>query len=235
MKKLFLVIFCTIVLGVFIGFNYLLWDREEKIASIKGLQSINAASDSSIAALTRQLKSLEDDKDSADERIKQLEDLIKQYDNDKNTLRAKVFELQEMQSDKDDTIFKLKQMIDVKDFDTQVRKWIEAIDTNNYKAAYDIYGKDLGDPSKSLTIDEFTSLFKNVVRSIKIKSVKQYLNEYSEDRGKIILEVNLEVRNYENIPYNKQIFNEGENKRFFTVDYDKINETWGIVNYSKLP
>lgn len=49
MKRFFLVMVCAILIAVFIAFNYLLWDRESKLAEIKNLESVNASYSANIS------------------------------------------------------------------------------------------------------------------------------------------------------------------------------------------
>ena len=56
MKKFVLVLVCTLIILFFVGFNYLLWDRENKVEDIRTLENTNENKDDLIAYLTSERK-----------------------------------------------------------------------------------------------------------------------------------------------------------------------------------
>ena len=82
-----LVLVCTLIILFFVGFNYLLWDRENKVEDIRTLENTNENKDDLIAYLTSERKRVENEKNKLDEEIKALEkkitDLNEQIEKDR--------------------------------------------------------------------------------------------------------------------------------------------------------
>lgn len=236
MKKLFLVIFCTMIIGVFVGFNYLLWDREDKASFIEDLKNTNEANNASINALSRQIKSLEDENDAFRDRVAELEKSNEAYEGQVALLEETVKGHEEALKAKDITLLGLKQLVDSAVFEEPVREWAEAIDKGDYETAYRLYAKDPGNPDLIMTLENYSSLYKSSTKSLRLKSVKLYVGEEDGDNmGEIILEAVLEAKNTEGAEASRLVFSEGANDRYFTLTFDGNSKSWVISRMTTSP
>lgn len=86
MKKFILVMISALLMVVFIAFNYLLWDRENKEKNIETLENSNASNNASINALGREISMLEEKNKSLETQAGELEEQNKALADSKNQL-----------------------------------------------------------------------------------------------------------------------------------------------------
>lgn len=219
MKKLVMVIVCTLVMILFIALNYLLWDRENKM-------NIDAHKDASINALGREIRNLEASNSSFKERINVLEGNIK-------LLEKKNEELQHEKDitagnilQKNEIINQLKQTVDGNTFENVVLKWVDAIDKAQYESAYKLQLSQFPNQN-AMTLEDFINYYKANVKNIKVTAVSMNIQGVpDEKKGDITLKVALEVKRVPNS--GKIIFEEGQNEKLFTVIFSKEKNSWII-------
>lgn len=235
MKKFVLVIFCTMLLAVFVAFNYLLWERENREKDIKSLEYSNADNNSIINALGREVKNLENENVTLKDKVNQLENTTKTLWDDKNNIEMHKVKAEEELLRKNEIINILKQKADMKFLEEPIRKWIEMINSEDYQAAYSLYNKDISQTPSILSLSEYAQKFKGIIKSIKIESIKLYIEEVPEDKkGDIVFDVSLEVKNIENAPKDQGFLAEGQNEVLFTLDFNSENNNWFISSISLL-
>jgi len=235
MKKLVLVMVCALLLLMFIGFNYLLWDRENRKEDIRNLENSNASNNASINTLGREIKSLEDENRQLKARIELLENENDNLQSERIKSEQDKLKIIGTLSQKNEVIDKLKQNTDLQPLQEDIKKWVEYLNKGEYETAYKLLDLKNVDQGEFSSIDVFISTYRNSFKSIKIKSVELYTKGPDDDKkGDIIfiavLEVEMDGAN-EASGIGKP-FNEGLNERFFTVDYDKDKDKWVISNIS---
>ncbi|MCX7923757.1 MAG: hypothetical protein N3B21_17370 [Clostridia bacterium] len=226
MKKLVLILICTLILTVFIAFNYLLWDREDKIKSI---ESLNSSSSVKIEDLQKKIETL-------DYINKQLREDISDLDDQNTRLRSEKKQAEEASQaikgeleQKNEVINKLKQEMDTASLEAIVKKWVENIDSTKYEAAYELQINQVEDSKFELF--DFISSYKNSIKSMKLKSIKLDNEAGSnQNRGGITFKVVLDVEKLENS--SETIFISGLNQVFFKMTYEPLKERWAIWEVS---
>jgi len=230
MRKLILVVTCILILGIFITFNYLLWDRENKI---RNYENINYSKNASIDALGEKIKSLDDN-------IKQLNDKIADLENKNKLLTDRNAQLTQdnlkIQADlkyKNDLINVLKQQSDIKPFEAIVKKWADGIDKSQYAISYDLQDKESLSQDGIYKLEDFINAYKGSIKSMKVKSVKMTIDFFILDRkGDITLDVTLDVK----VDGSKgnRFFSDGTNERLFTLALNSDRNDWIISSISNL-
>lgn len=228
MKNLVLIMVFVLIMTVFIAFNYLLWDREN-------FQEINLSKTAAIDAFSKQLNNLEERNKLYEANIKSLQKDIEELTQKNNSLiRQLELKEDEMNSillrleSKDKFINVLKQRIDLSPMKDIIIDWVEKLNSRDYKGAYELqYGTDA--ENAVLSLDKFTSDYKDIVKSIEIKSMDLLVEGSSiRDLGDCIaLKVVLDVQKIEE--FKGQFYN-GINIRYFIFSYNNEKETWDIVD-----
>lgn len=228
MKKLFLILVCSILMTIFIAFNYLLLDREKNNKNIENLKYNNESQSVSIDVLGNEIKNSKDRISELNRKISELEqnnlNLQNQVQDLQNNLLLKEAELTE----RSQLVDKIKKELDQKPFISLIKKYVESLDNGDFKAAYELYSKDAN--GKEIQLNEYNSILE-AIKSMKINSVKMKSDsEDGKDSGQISFEVSLDVKLKENA---KSIsYNEGENERLFTFGYNKLPDQWVIISIS---
>lgn len=216
MKKLILIVFSAIVLGVFIALNYLLWDREMRINK-------NADSVESINALSRQIKSQTDENRQLNIKIYELEDSVKALQGKLSQADSENKALKETLQTRENTIAVMKGSADLAPLVSAIGKWVEAIDGGQYDVAYNLMAKSPTRPEKN----EFTTNYKASVKSMSIASVTYAGEAVQNDRkGEIVIRTVLKV--VRSTPEGKVALTDGSNVRLFAMIYDKDKTGWVI-------
>jgi cell division protein FtsB len=234
MKKLALVMICTLLIVVFIAFNYLLWDRENKEKDIENLERLRTSSSTSIDTLGRKIKELEDENNFLKDRMNELETSNRLLEHEKKRLGQDKTDIGNILDRKLEIIDVLKQHADLKPLEEIAVKWVEDIDQGDYTTAYELMQKQPSNPDGFSDVDNFTASYKNTVKNIKIISLELCTEGIPDNkRGNIIFKADLEVQlvNQRNSAPKVQ-FNEGVNEVFFIFDYDKKTGQWMIANIS---
>ena len=232
MKKLVLFLVSALIIFTFIALNYLIWEKENREKDIENLKYINLNSNSRINAYERDIKNLEEQLKTLKAELSELENNNKLLEEDKLKLEKEVANYTELIEKKNGTIGALTQMVNIKELDAPVRKWIEAIDSGKYEEAYKIQSKELLEQQNIKNPGDFAQKFKNSVKSMKIKDIKLVTEKVPEDKmGNIIFNVAVDVEKTENNQENN-VFINGSNNLFFTVDYDVELKCWVISSIS---
>jgi len=244
MKKFIVIMSFVLIIIIFVGLNYLLWERENREKDIRGLQEASTSGNLTINALNRQLENLENT-------LKLRNDNIDKITNENNALRKDIEELKQENIRLNNMIRHKAEVINsvYKDIqqggpiETSIKKWAEYISSANYKEAYSIWYGNGKEAEESL--DQFTNKYKNIVNSIKIKSITPYnidtnagknmdkdnidrkiIDEY--DKGDVFLLVELDVKLAEWAVKYDLLFNQGENKKIIVLSYNAKDKKWYI-------
>jgi len=234
MKKFVLVMICTLIMVIFIGFNYLLWDRDNRVKDIQALQSTNEDNSATISALQREIKSYEQDNG-------QLAQQITDLNNNINAQKDTITGLQKQNSDYDGIIGSknallniLKSEVTPDILQAPVKKWVQSIDTGEFETAYRLQMDNKYSVASKITLQRFSDFYKNEIKSVKIKSIALKTDGIPIQRdGDIIMDAVLDVRSLTgstvvSIEDGMISFNEGLNQLYFTLLYDDYNNEWVI-------
>lgn len=232
MRKLVLVLICTVIMSIFIGFNYLLWDKENREMDIQYLRDSNEYNSATINALNREIKKLDDEKNGLNTKINELEFDNRILNVNNQNLTQENTKFSEALNEKNDVIAGLKKNVDLSVLEQTIRIWVESINSGDYQTAYGLlHNKYISKHDNISGIFRFTNLMKSSVKSMELKSVKLYEYEISEDdRGNIVFDATIEVVMTDgNVSANIN-FKEGSNRCFFTIIYNEPDEEWVIGN-----
>lgn len=232
MKKLVLVMVCTLLMAIFIGFNYLLWDKENREKDIQSLQDSNAYNNATVNALSRDIKQLEDQNGGLNARINELEFNNKLLTANNQNLTQDNLKARDDLTLKNDMISALKKSMDLSMLELPIKKWADSINKGDYQAAYSLfYSKYLAKQESISDIFKFTEVYKSSVKNIEIKSTKLYEDEMSEEeRGNVVFDVVVNVKKTGEDKDSSSEFKEGSNRCFFTIIYDAQRVKWVISN-----
>ncbi|RCX18293.1 hypothetical protein DFR58_10552 [Anaerobacterium chartisolvens] len=232
MKKLVLVLVCTILMTVFLAFNYLLWDKKQNTESLKTLEYSNENKDATIDALGRQIKNLEDSARDLESRVNVLEGSNSELQKEKDELIKKQAEYEKLLKEKSDIIDVLKSQMDLKPLETAVRHWVQGIDEGQYDISYKLEAEHFKENGDILSQAEYADRYKKIINSIKLKSIKLQAQESGNEaaNGRIALEAELEVGLAQGAGESE--YSEGVNKRFFEMTFDKAKNLWLISGIS---
>ena len=227
MKKLALAMVFVLLMALFIAFNYLLWDRDNREAVLKDLQSRNADIGASVSAKDRDIKNLEEENSTLQEKISQLE-------NEKTALQQGKDQMSEEKDlttrtldDKIASLNVLKQLLDIKQLEIPVVKWTEAIDAGKYEDAYKLEYDNLSRQEKVVSQVDYSDNLKETVKNISIKSIGLDA-EKGSDTGEIYLSVSLDVKLVENADTTISRFDAGLNEMSFKLDYSMADSQFII-------
>ena len=225
MKKLVLVLVCTVIMTVFIAFNYLLLDREKTTKSIETLTFSNQSKSSSIEDLDLEIKNSKEKISELNKTITTMEDKYSQLARTNSDLMLNLNENDKIINDKNELSDKIKTQIDTKPFETIINQWCDGLSEGQYETAYNLYKK--ADSGKDISLEEFSTDLKESIKSIKVKEIalKNDIVEGTAD-GNIVFKVSLDIKLLK-APSSYSYF-EGLNERYFTFVYEKISDLWLI-------
>jgi len=237
MKKFIIVIVFVFLIAILISFNYLLWDREQRLASF---QDISDSNNLTIETLSEKMNAL-------DKLNKQLSIRVENLTDDNTTLQNKFSMLSDESLDlkrqiisRNDLIISLKKAIDVTPMDAVIKKWTENVNSKNYEVAEALISKN----SKDETIhnaEKFKEAYQSELNTIKIKTTKLF-TELTDDEHleKIQIKVVFEVvkpevtdENKDQIPQN--IFKSGDNEKYITMELNSETKEWLILEINDKP
>lgn len=239
MKKFVLIMVSTLVMIIFIAFNYLLWERDGREKDIRTLQTSNENNSATINALGRDIKNLEaDNKDMAQEND-DMEKLLEAVRADNTRLRDENINMGDELSERKRLVDQLKQDVDTSIINAPIRKWADSIDKAEYETAFDLqYGYFVIAPEGSPGLGDFTDFYKKYVKSMNIKSIGLKLKDVPASMaGMIIFEavVDIELSEGQITVTDKYIdlrYAEGPNEFYFTITYDEVHKKWVIGSIS---
>ncbi len=227
MKKFILVMVSALLIALFIAFNYLLWDRESKLAEIRNLESVNASYSASVSVHKREINTLEEEVKSLNNQITQYRDeidkLLQERDQaisdrlqEKATLKAKV-----------DFINVLKEHTDIQVLSRPVVLWAEAVNNGSFDEAFDIEYEGVPPRERTVSLSTYVEQMKATVERIEINEIKvDRLRGYGT--GDIYLNVRFSVRLVEDADISSSRFSDGENEMYVKLDYSKDKKAFII-------
>ena len=227
MKKFILVMVSALLIALFIAFNYLLWDRESKLAEIKNLESVNASYSASVSVHKREINTLEEEVKSLNNQITQYRDeidkLLQERDQaisdrlqEEATLKAKV-----------DFINVLKEHTDIQVLSRPVVLWAEAVNNGSFDEAFDIEYEGVPPRERTVSLSTYVEQMKATVERIEINEIKvDRLRGYGT--GDIYLNVRFSVRLVEDADISSSRFSDGENEMYVKLDYSKDKKAFII-------
>lgn len=227
MKKFILVIVFALLIALFIAFNYLLWDRESKLAEIRNLESVNASYSASVSVHKREINTLEEEVKSLNNQITQYRDeidkLLQERDQaisdrlqEEATLKAKV-----------DFINVLKEHTDIQVLSRPVVLWAEAVNNGSFDEAFDIEYEGVPPRERTVSLSTYVEQMKATVERIEINEIKvDRLRGYGT--GDIYLNVRFSVRLVEDADISSSRFSDGENEMYVKLDYSKDKKAFII-------
>jgi regulator of replication initiation timing len=218
MKKFILVMIFVLLTALFIAFNYLLWDRENKIAELKNLETANASYTTNINAQKREISSLEEEIDRLENQIKQLESDRDRLSEEKSTIQVEWAATRESLQERIDFINILKQYADINILSDPVVKWVEAINQGDFKQAYFLEYEGVEPADRAVRVEEYVEQMSSSIRRIEITQMKVDKLRGSGN-GDIFLNVTLDVKLPEEPDMKSLRFTEGVNEIYVKIDY----------------
>jgi len=238
MKKIILIIFFSLVIAVFVSFNYLLWERESREKDIKNLQDINSSNSITINILNRQLENLDNSLKIKDESINRLNEENNKLKKDLEKLNQDYLESIKVITRKNETIsyfYENLQNINPDVIEAPIKKWAEYINNGDYESAYKTFYVNKEEEKE--TFADFTNKYKDKVKSIEIKSIAFCNNEIENQygvsmlqKGDVFFTVELDVKLVENVNDKDVLFINGSNHKIFGLQYNTKENKWHISN-----
>ena len=226
MKKLALVLMCTVVLLFFIGFNYLLWDRETKTEDIKNNANY-------IKYLDQEVNRLEASNRTLATNITQLQSQVDTGKETIDNMQENIDELEILLSDKDESIRILKWYVDKSVPVTLIENWIKNLNEGKYSDAYNmIYGhglKQMDAPS----FRQFEGIYKDKVSLITLKFTELTQNNPSSKEtftGFYEYNAVVDAVLHENVSAVNQTLEAGLNTYSFKFGFEEQLKDWVIVD-----
>lgn len=232
MKKLVLVLISALLLAVFVGFNYLLWEREGREEKLRELETNNASNSSTMNSLTKQIKSLEDENANLTTSVDQLKNLNLTLQSEGQELKQERADANSQIVDKNNLIAALMQNVNIAVFEEVIKKWADAIETQKYDEAYKLeYGWKSNEDIKTV-LEDYSAAYKKNIKSIKFKTLAADTNVKTTPKGQIGLIVVFDVKLNAGVDPTETIFTEGENKKLFKLIYfsDKLGFVIDSIN-----
>lgn len=217
------------IIVVFVGFNYLLWERENREKDIKSLQDINASNSITINALNRQLENMENTLKLRSDNVNKLEDENSTLKKDLERLNQDNIKANKIIAHKSVVINYLYAKDQSELIEAPIRKWTEYINEGDYESAYRTWYISKEDEKESFT--SFVNKYKNIIKSIKLKSIELYSEDAEKSyEGDIFFAVELDIKLAEDGGGGgvDKLFIEGNNKKIFALQYNSKEEKWYI-------
>lgn len=232
MKKLVLVLVSALLLAVFVGFNYLLWEREGREEKLRELETNNASNSSTMNSLTKQIKSLEDENANLTTSVDQLKNLNLTLQSEGQELKQDRADANSQIVDKNNLIAALMQNVNSAAFEDVIKRWVDAIETQKYDDAYKLEYGWKSDEDIKITLEDYSANYRKNIKSIKFKSLSVDTNVKTTPKGQIGLVVVFDVKLNADSDILKTVFTEGENKKLFKLIYysDKLGFVIDSIN-----
>lgn len=227
MKKFILVMVFVLLTALFIAFNYLLWDRESKVAQLKSLENDKASYYASINAQKRETDALEEEVGILKEQLEQMETEKDRLIEEKNELNTDWFKTREILQERIDFINVLKQHADINVLAEPIAKWVQAVNEGNYKEAYDLEYEGVAEQDRAVSLIAYVEQLENTVSRIDIEQVKLDMLR-GAGTGDIYLDVKLNVKLEEKPKQQSPRFAEGENEVYVRIGYSYSKKSFII-------
>ncbi len=231
MRKFVLVLVCTLILTVFIAFNYLLWDREKKIESINVL---NINKNTTIEALSGQIKNLDQANNELRQKLQESEEQVENLKTSIYSLNNEIIDLKKENDYKDNLIRKLREIVDLQPLKDRIVFWADAVNEGDYAKAYSFLTGPIKSRKPYSNLQEFASDFRTAIKSINVESIELYEGaRFNSDQSDFVFNVGLSVVLVEGQA--KGEFSEGLNQKLFTVAYVAEMDDWVICDITGQP
>ncbi len=227
MKKFILVMVFALLIALFIAFNYLIWDRESKLAEIKNLETVNASYDSSISVHKREINTLEEEVGGLRDQIEKLQQEKAQLQKEREQAASDRNHTEELLRDRIDFINILKEQADIQFFAKPVTMWAEAVNNGSFEEAYSIEYEGLQAKDRTVSLSAYIEQMKASVTKIEIVDIKVDKLRGSGN-GDIYLDIRFNVKLVENADVLNSRFTDGENEMYVKVDYSKAKKAFII-------
>lgn len=231
MKKLVLAMVSILMIALFIAFNYLLWDRENRVKELKALEIDNASNSASMSLQNREIKSIEEENNTLKLKISQLQSEQELLTNSSNSLAEEKDRLNRSLTAKNSLLNALKAISDLKELEQPVKKWVDAISAGEYDKAYEYEYTSLMSYGSPPGVLPYTENLKNSIKTIGLKSLKLDTARGTAD-GEIVLDVELEIKLVDK--NTEKDYVDGINQRFIKLGYDETKKEFVILQISEL-
>ncbi|HEY5586417.1 MAG TPA: hypothetical protein VIK78_18245 [Ruminiclostridium sp.] len=233
MKKFIIITVFMFLIAILISFNYLVWDREKQIESF---QDISDSNNLTIDTLSEKMNNL-------DKLNKELETLTEDNTTTKENFSLISNENMELKKEiisKNNIIVVFKKSIDIAPMDTTIKKWVEEVNSKNYKGAEALISKN----SKDATITDVVNLkeiYQSELKAIRFKTSKLFTELTDEEHiGKIQVKVVFEVDKPDSTDENKDkipqvVFKSGDNEKYMTMELNEDTNQWLILEMTDKP
>ena len=247
MKKFGTIISFSIIVVIFIGLNYLLWERESREKDIKNLQNSSASDTLTINALNRQMENMENTLKTRDDSINKITEENDKLRKNLEELKQENIRFDNIIKSKTEAINNLYNNLGTQDYiKNLITQWAQYINQKDYEKAYSLwYGEK---KEEAETLEEYIKKYKNIVNSINVKSMEIYnldlIKKANEDnidkkiideyeKGDIFLMVELDVKLEDWAVKYDIMFDQGINKNVFLIKYDSKYGKWYIIDIRK--
>lgn len=237
MKKFIIVIVFVFLIAILISFNYLLWDREKQLESY---QDLSNAKNLSIDTLGEKINNLDKQNKELAEKISSLEKENSEIKSSNYKLIADSQQIRQKMEQNKGFISLLKSNMNIEPLETVIKKWVEAVNSKNFKTAKTLVSEDSKDEILS-NEEKFKTAYQSEIKAIRLKSSKLY-NELTDDEhlAKIQFQIIFEVDKPEAASESKEeipqvLFKSGENEKYITMELDREAGEWRISELSDKP
>jgi len=233
MKKFILVMVFVLLTALFIAFNYLLWDRESKVAQLKSLENEKASYYASINAQKRETQALEEEVGALQDQLEQMEAEKKSLIEEKNELNNDWIKTKETLQERIEFINVLKQHADINVLSEPVVKWAQAVNEGDFKEAYYLEYEGVAVQDRAVSLISYVEQLEGTVSRIDIAEVKIDVLR-GAGTGDIYLYVKLNVKLAEEPKQQSPRFTQGENEVFVRIDYSYNKKAFVISSINSI-
>ena len=170
-KKIILAVFFSIFICVFVGFNYLLIQKENTDIGTRELEQEMTAKSATIATQVDRIGDLERRTSDLIEQIATLREQGDAKDESLISLDKAVVDRDELLGRREDLINKLKQGLDVGLVGEQASEWITFINNGDYEKSYARFNRGIDNVYTSMVLSEFRAYYEKQVGMIEVKSL----------------------------------------------------------------
>lgn len=232
MKKFVIVVVFIFLISILISFNYLLWDREKQLANY---QDMSNAKNLSIDTLGEKINNLDKQNRELKERITVLENENSSLKVNSYKLEVENHEIKQQLESKNKLVATFKSYIDTEKIENVIKKWAEAVNSKNYKAAKSYISKTSTDEILN-NEDKLKQTYQNELKTFVIKSSKLYTGLSDDEHlAKIQFEVVFDVSKPDTSEKQDGLFQNGENTKYITMEFDTEASEWYISELSDTP
>ncbi len=233
MKKLVLILVSAFFLTIILSFNYIIWVRGQQVSSYK--EQVKEYKDNQ--TLTSNARKADYDSylaqlEEKNKEIQRLTRLIASLNEGKKALEDDIQSNEESLEQKNGVINKLLSQTDIKPLEDTVRKWISAINEEQYVNAFKMLNNDLSTQDDVKKLTEFVNNYRNSVENFALKSIEIYKGEsHNSKNSNIVFKAIIDVK-IADAAMDSEYYN-GLNERYFGLTVNK--NKWVISSITVLP